>query len=98
MMARIGARMESTVPRIEATSSPVETTGLPSPPVEAVDTPRTVTVDPWIKPATPPPAMMARDQRKKGLTSVTIDAVAIVPATMAAGVAIVSSRLSSQGI
>lgn len=90
--------MERIVPKMDATNSPLDTTGLANPPVETVEAPLKVTLAPWIKAAAPPPAMMARDQRKKGVTSVTIEAVAMVPATIAAGVAIVSRRLSSQGI
>ena len=98
IIARVGRMMLIMVPAIEAANSPVDTTGLARPPVLAVDAPRTITLDPWTRPATPPPAIMARDQRRKGETSPTIDAVAMVPATIAAGVAIVSSILSSQGI
>ena len=42
--------------------------------------------------AAPPPAMTTRVQRKKGLTSVMKEAVTTLPATMAAGVASVSSK------
>ena len=96
--AMVGIAMLINVPVTEAISSPVDTAGLANPAVEAVEVPRTKTLDPWIRPATPPPAMIANDQRKKGATSPTIEAVAIVPATIAAGVAIVSSILSSQGM
>ena len=94
----IGKIMDIRVPRIEAASSPVETTGLARPPVWAVDAPRTNTLEPWTRPAMPPPAIIARVQRKNGETSPTIEAVAIIPATIAAGVAIVSRRLSNQGM
>ena len=49
-------------------------------------------------PAMPPPATTARLHFRNGLTSVTIEAVTIVPATTAAGVASVSRKLSSHGI
>src|SRR5258708_2829417 len=43
-------------------------------------------------------AIAARVHRRKGLISVTMEAVMRVPATIAAGVAMVSRRSSTQGI
>ena len=48
--------------------------------------------------AVPPPAMRASDHCMRGDMSVTTDAMAIVPATAAAGVAMLSSALSTHGM
>lgn len=50
IIARIGRTIETKVPTIEATNSPVETNGLPNPPVVAVDAPRTKTLEPCTAP------------------------------------------------
>ena len=44
----------------------VETTGLPNPPVVAVEARRLVAEAPFIAEAVPPPAMIARDQVTRG--------------------------------
>lgn len=89
--------MASSAVRRELPSSAVERSGLASPPVVVEEMEREKTVLPWMVPATPPPAMMARDQRRKGSSSVIKEAVMSVPAVTAAGVAILSRALSSQG-
>jgi len=97
-IAQIGARMAMIDIVIEPPSSIVASNGLARPPVPAVDAPRANTVVPWTSPAIPPPAMIARVHFKNGLVFVTIEAVIIVPATIAAGEAIVSNRWSTHGI
>jgi hypothetical protein len=67
------------------TTSAVDTRGFPIPPVRAADLVRRATVTPWNNAAAPPPAIMAKVHLKKGESSITTDAVANVPATMAAG-------------
>src|SRR5947209_5462876 len=78
-------------------SSTVARTGFPRPPVPALDAPRATTVVPWTNPAIPPPAIAASVHFRNGLISATSDAVTTVPATTAAGEAMVSSRLSTHG-
>ncbi len=51
----------------------------------------------WTSPAAPPPATTASVHRRSGESSGVTAAHAITPATIAVGVATVSSRLSSQG-
>jgi len=63
-----------------------------------VEAPRRTAVPVWTTPATLPPAIRARDHLMKGGRSPATDTVAMVPAMTAAGVAMVSRRLSSQGM
>ena len=81
----------------EPPASAVETAGFPTPPVIAVDVSRVAPVNSWMVPAIPPPATIASDHFSQGLMSTTDDAVRTVPATVAAGAASPSSRLSSSG-
>ena len=71
-------------------SSPVATRGLPIPAVSADDFVRKATVVPWTSAAAPPPAMIANVHFKNGDISITVEAVAIVPAMTAAGEVITS--------
>src|SRR6266404_2243856 len=95
--ASTGARTATMEATVDAASSAVAIRGLPKPPVPIEETPRVATVVPCTIPATPPPAMIARAHLRNGLRSVTREAVMRVPAMIAAGVAIVSRRLSTQG-
>lgn len=61
----------------------VDTTGLASPPVVAVDVKRVVVVAPFIAVAVPPPATMARTHVTIGLKSATVDTITAVPAIAA---------------
>src|SRR5262249_20574919 len=97
-IVRTGATIARTDISNAPPSSAVAKTGLAKPPVVIVDAPRNKTVEPWTTLATPPPAMIASVHRKKGLTSVTKEAVMIDPATIAAGVASESRRWSTHGI
>ena len=72
-------------------------TGLATPPVSAVDLSRNSTDVPWMSPAAPPPPMIATAHLRAGGRSVTTDAAATTPASIAAGVATVSRAWSSQG-
>lgn len=98
MMATIGKKIENTDIAIEEPVSIVEITGFAIPPVVAVDAKRDVLVDPFIAAAVPPPAIIANAQVITGLKSLTVATITAVPATAAKGIAIVSSRLSNQGI
>ena len=82
----------------EPPSSAVARIGLARPHVLAVEAPRVTTVVPWTSPAMPPPAITARVHFRNGLMSAIRDAVTSVPAMTAAGDAMVSSRLSNQGM
>ena len=62
------------------------------------EAPRATVVVTCTAPAAPPPAMAASDHFIHGLMSPNIAAVVIVPATTAAGAAMVSKALSSQGM
>jgi hypothetical protein len=56
-------------------------------------------VMPWKTAVVPPPATTASVHLRKGLTSAVMEeAVTRTPATMAVGVATVSSRLSTHGM
>jgi hypothetical protein len=87
---RIGTKMASRAMIIDPTNSKVETKGFPIPVVEAEDVARSATVVPCTNPAIPPPAISASVHFRNGDISVTIEAVAMVPAMIAAGVATIS--------
>ncbi len=65
--------------------SPLETTGLASPPVGRLTAARNADVPMWTIEDTPPPAMMANDHFNSGEVSPSVEAVISVPATAAAG-------------
>lgn len=78
--------------------STVETIGLATPPVVAVDV---NLVDPEaldIAVAVPPPAIIANDHVTSGFKSATVESITAVPAIAAKGIAILSSKLSTYGI
>ena len=93
-----GAASASSETMSEPPSSAVATTGLPSVPVITVDLARTSVVTDCVTPAMPPPAMIAAAHFTIGGRSVMTAAETTVPATKAAGVAKVSSRLSTPGM
>src|SRR6516164_6387729 len=80
------------------TSSAVAMNRLPIPPVQMVEFALSVAVTPCVMPAMPPPAITAAVHFTMGGTSVMTAAETTVPATNAAGVAKVSSRLSTPGM
>ena len=82
--------MASSAVIIDPTSSRVETTGFPAPPVDNEDCVRSATVVPCTNPAMPPPAISASVHFKNGEISVITDADTMVPAAIAAGVATMS--------
>src|SRR5262249_10924524 len=79
-------------------SSAVAMTELPRPPVKTVELALSTAVTPCVRPAMPPPAITAAVHLTIGGTSVMTAADTIVPATSAAGVAKLSSRLSTPGM
>ena len=82
--------MASRATTIDPTNSKVESKGFPIPPVKADDFARSATVVPCTNPAIPPPAIRARVHFRNGDILATNEAVAMVPAMMAAGVAAIS--------
>jgi hypothetical protein len=96
--AMSGAASARSETRSEPPSSAVAMTGLPTPPVSTVDFALSKAVTPYVSPATPPPAMIAVVHFSIGGRSVITAAETSVPATTAAGVAKVSSRLSTPGM
>ena len=80
------------------TSSAVAIMKLPRPAVQRVEFALSVAVTPCVMPAMPPPAITAAVHFTMGGTSVITAADTTVPATNAAGVARVSSRLSTPGM
>ena len=96
--ATIGSTMARIDRKSEPPASTVETTGLPTPPVAAVDAALVIPVPVWMTAAEPPPAISASAHFTAGSASPSIAPVAMVPATTAIGVVTVSSRLSTQGM
>lgn len=72
-----------------------ETTGLPIPPVVAVDVNLVALEVPDITAAVPPPAIIANAQVISGLKLTSVDNTTMVPAKPASGTAILSSKLST---
>ena len=92
--AMIGNKTANIVQIIHAPASAVDTTGLPSPPVVAVDTARNATVLPCTTPLTLPPAIILNPHLRRGSESPRDELINKTPDNMAAGEAIVSSKLS----
>lgn len=96
---KTGTSSESTDNKTAPTHSTVDTSGLAIPPVVAVDTPRTATVLICTAPAVPPPTMIAAAQLANYDISPLLTVIVVrVPATIAAGVAMVSKALSTHGM
>lgn len=93
-----GRNMEKMEMINEAPVSTVEINGFPNPAVETVE----VTLDApavlLMAAAVPPPAIMANAQVTTGFKSTTVETITAVPAMVANGIAIVSSKLSTNGI
>ncbi len=92
--ARTGINNDTIVITIELPVSKVETTGLPSPPVNDVEANRVKPELPATAAAVPPPAMIAKAQVMAGLKSATVETITAVPAIVASGIAIESNKLS----
>jgi hypothetical protein len=98
IIATTGIKIENTDIAIDEPVSIVEITGFAIPPVVAVDANREVLVEPFIAVAVPPPAIIANAQVITGLKSLTVATITAVPAIAANGIAMVSNKLSNQGI
>lgn len=96
--AKTGIKIEAVVTTIAVPVSTVEITGLPNPPVVALEARRPVAPAPFIAVAVPPPAIIANDQVTNGSRLATVETITAVPAIAAKGTAKLSKRLSTQGI
>ena len=96
--ANIGAKIEAVVTTTAVPVSTVDTKGLATPPVVAVEASRVEAPAPFIAVAVPPPAIMAKDHVTTGSKLATVDTITAVPAIAAKGMAILSNRLSTHGI
>lgn len=94
----MGIKMAATAITIEVPVSTVVKTGFANPPVVVLDVSLAAEVFPLIAAAVPPPAIMAKVQVTAGLKSVTVATITAVPAKVANGKAIVSSKLSNHGM
>ena len=98
MAANIGINNDAVVTTIAAPVSTVDTMGLPTPPVVALEANRPVAPAPLIAVAVPPPAIIAKHQVTNGSKLATVDTITAVPAIAANGTAKLSKRLSTHGI
>jgi len=78
--------------------STVAIIGFAVPAVVVVEVNRAAEALPLMAAAVPPPAIMANDQVTIGLRSATVATITAVPANVAMGKAMVSSKLSSHGM
>ena len=79
---------------MEVPVSTVETIGFAIPPVVTVEVNRVALDVPEIAAAVPPPAIIANAHVTTGLKSDTVESITAVPANVANGTDILSSRLS----
>ena len=96
--ANIGRNIEKMEIIKEAPVSTVEINGFPNPAVEIVEVARDAVAVLFMAAAVPPPAIIAKAQEITGFKSATVDTITAVPAMVASGIAIVSSKLSTNGI
>ena len=96
--ATIGKKMAKMDMMTEVTVSIVDTIGLPNPAVEIVDVTRDAPAALFIVAAVPPPAIIANAHVITGLKSAKVETITAVPASAANGIAMVSSKLSRNGI
>jgi len=96
--ARTGAKIAAVVTTVAVPVSTADTSGFPNPPVVAVDTNLPEAEAPLIAEAVPPPAIIARDHVTTGSKLATVETMTAVPAMAAKGIAILSRRLSTQGM
>lgn len=94
----MGKKIDNNVMTMDPPVSMVDTTGFASPPVVAVDDSLSNEAFPLIAVAVPPPAIIANAQVNTGFISPIVATTTTVPAIAAIGTAIVSNKLSTQGI
>ena len=98
MAAIGGTNIEAVETATAVPVSMVDTTGLATPPVVAVEVILPAAFAPLIAVAVPPPAMMANDQVIMGSKLATVDTITAVPAMAARGTAKPSRALSTHGM
>src|SRR5690606_40786610 len=96
--ASIGIKIEAKDIKAAIAVSTVVIIGFAIPAVDAVEVSRAAEAFPFMAAAVPPPAIMARAQVTTGFKSVTVATITAVPANVASGSAMVSSKLSSHGM
>lgn len=96
--AKTGKNIETIAITIDEIDSTIPMTGLAKPAVEAVDVNLAPPTVPLIAAAVPPPAIIASAQVITGLKSETVETMTAVPAIVAKGTAMVSNKLSINGI
>lgn len=93
-----GTKIDAVLTATAAPVSTVDTNGLASPPVVAVEVNLPAALAPLMAVAVPPPAIIAKDQVTTGSKSATVDTITAVPAIPAKGKAKLSKTLSTHGI
>lgn len=96
--AKIGKNIDTTDITKAVPVSKVDTRGLPIPAVVVVEANLVTPDELLIAAAVPPPAIIAKAQVITGLKSATVETITAVPAIVAKGIEIVSSKLSTYGI
>lgn len=96
--ANTGNTREMIVIKTAITVSIVETIGLAKPAEVAVEANRVALDVLAIAVADPPPAIMANDQVTTGFKSIVVETTMAVPAMAAKGMAMVSNKLSKNGM
>lgn len=96
--AKIGAKIDAIETTTAVPVSTVEISGFARPPVVPVEANLPVADAPLIAVAVPPPAIIANDHVTKGSKLAAVATITAVPAIAAKGIAILSKRLSTQGI
>ena len=94
----IGKNIDNKVITIDEPVSIVVTIGFPKPAVDTDDVKRVALVALLMVAAVPPPAIIAKARVTTGLKSATVETITAVPATVAKGIAIVSIKLSTNGM
>lgn len=97
-MATIGRNIANELNVIAVPVSAVDTTGFATPAVFTDEARRVVVVKLCVANAVPPPAIMAKIVVIVGSTSTKVEAMTTKPATVAKGIAIVSNKLSTNGM
>lgn len=94
----IGKNNENKVITVDVAVSTVVTNGFPTPAVETDEDRRVTPEADFMTAAVPPPAIIANAHVIIGLKSTTVETITAVPAMVANGMAIVSSKLSTKGM
>jgi len=94
----MGVNSDMTEKPVAATPSPVETTGFPNPAVRLVEVRRVIELALWMVAAALPPTTNPMIQRIHSLSTGKTDVISNVPAPTDRGVAMLSSRLSTNGM